>query len=90
VSNKPYGLSEIIAKTSIRDSALYAIVSPVSQQETLTINLGMSETGLERRRLWQAEATRRGYGSLSAYIMDCVDKETKVVLPKSRSSRPLA
>lgn len=61
----------------------------MGQQTITSVNFGMGDSGRERLRLYQELAKKRGYASLSAFIVDLVDAELGVNLPKPKGSRPL-
>lgn len=54
-------------------------------QTNRSISLGMGETGQQRLELYKKLAKKKGYESLSAYIVDLVDKDLGVDLPKPKS-----
>lgn len=45
----------------------------------------MDEVGQKRLKLYQELAAKRGYDSLSAFIVDLVDKDLGVDLPKPKT-----
>lgn len=45
----------------------------------------MGEVGEERLKLYRKLAAKRGYDSLSAFIVDVVDKDLGVQLPKPKT-----
>lgn len=57
-------------------------------QVITSINFGTSEVGQERLRLYKKLASERGYDSLSAFIVDLVDADLKIDLPKPKGRRP--
>ena len=54
-------------------------------QTIRSISLGMGEIGEERLRLYKQLAAKRGYDSLSAFIVDVVDNDLGVQLPKPKT-----
>ena len=57
----------------------------MGSQTVRSISLGMDEIGQKRLRLYQQLAAKRGYDSLSAFIVDLVDKDLGIVLPKPKT-----
>ncbi len=56
----------------------------MGSQTVRSISLGMDGVGQERLKLYKALAKKRGYESLSAFIIDVVDKDLGVTLPKPK------
>lgn len=54
-------------------------------QTVRSISLGMDEVGEKRLKLYQELAAKRGYDSLSAFIVDIIDKDLGINLPKPRT-----
>jgi hypothetical protein len=56
-------------------------------QVVTSINFGTGEDGVERLRLYKELAKKRGYDSLSAFIVDLVDKEGDIHIAKPKRNR---
>lgn len=54
-------------------------------QTVRSISLGMGDVGEERLKLYRTLAAKRGYDSLSAFIVDVVDKDLGIHLPKPKT-----
>jgi hypothetical protein len=59
----------------------------MATQTQRSISLGMGEVGEERLKLYRSLAAKRGYDSLSAFIVDLVDKDLEINLPKPRTMK---
>ena len=57
----------------------------MASQTQRSISLGMGEVGEERLKLYRSLAAKRGYDSLSAFIVDVVDKDLGIDLPKPKT-----
>lgn len=57
----------------------------MGSQTVTSISLGKKEIGEERLKLWQERIAQRGYNSLSAFVVDLVDRDLGVKLPKPKS-----
>jgi len=56
----------------------------MGSQTVRSISLGMEEVGKKRLKLYTELARKKGYESLSAYIVDLVDRELGIDLPQPR------
>ena len=58
-------------------------------QVVTSINFGMGEVGKERLKRYKELAGKRGYDSLSAFIVEVVDTDLGITdLPKPKGRRP--
>jgi len=57
----------------------------MASQTQRSISLGMGEVGEERLKLYRSLAAKRGYDSLSAFIVDVVDKDLGIDLHKPKT-----
>jgi hypothetical protein len=56
----------------------------MGSQTVRSISLGMGEVGEQRLKLYRELAAKRGYDSLSAFIVDVIDHDLGVKLPKPK------
>ena len=61
----------------------------MSQQTTTSINLGTGDAGAERLKSYKLFIRTKGYTSFSAYIIDVMDREAGLAIPKPGRGRPV-
>ena len=61
------------------------MLSKMGAQTVRSISLGMDEIGEKRLKMYRELAAKRGYDSLSAFIVDVVDKDLGIDLPKPKT-----